>query len=173
MLYMDRTERLFKLGTTCFSGLLIHRSLSRIEQPYTRAMAAAVCSHCLNFLVNGQLWVLMKNFDLVSTSTEEFRDWNRLIARKAETSSSIAAAATYGSLARHELSTTSDLDVRIVRRPGVLNGLRACSLVAALRFRALIRRFPLDIYVVDSTDSLERLRDDEPPILLSNKDDIF
>ncbi|MEK7324059.1 MAG: hypothetical protein AAB217_02235, partial [Chloroflexota bacterium] len=63
----------------------------------------------------------------------------------------------------------SDLDVRLVRHPGAINALRACLLVLRERARATFRRFPLDIYVLDSGAGLSKLRPDEPPRVLINR----
>ena len=62
---------------------------------------------------------------------------------------------------RGEWKETSDLDMRLVRRPGVRNGLRACWFVMKERTRANMRRFPLDVFLLDDFSRLDRLRHDE------------
>jgi predicted nucleotidyltransferase len=72
----------------------------------------------------------------------------------------------YGSLTRGELRPTSDLDVRLIRRPGLVNGLRACWFVLRERTRAHLTGFPIDFLVLDSPRLLKRMRPDEPPLVI-------
>lgn len=167
--YMDDTERWFKFTTDFVLSVLFYVPTSWMSDKRRRIATAMFSAHLTNYLLNGQLCAVLKKFDLILTSSAEFDDWLRLLSRQTQTHSSIAAAAAYGSLSRGTLQNTSDLDVRVIRYPGVLNGIRACIFIAELRLRALLDRFPLDIYVLDDFDSLAEMRDDESPIVLSDK----
>lgn len=165
--YMDPTERRFKISfDIAFSLLFFQLSDGTVR---SRIISAFCGAHVLNFIVNGQLFVLLKNFDLVDIPKEKFERWMVMLGERYERSQSVDAVVVYGSLSRGDLSRTSDLDVRVLRRDGLVNGLVACSITAVFRFKALIHRFPLDIYVLDGTDSLDRLRDDEEPQVLVDK----
>jgi predicted nucleotidyltransferase len=85
---------------------------------------------------------------------------------RAERETSIQLIAIYGSMSRKELSESSDLDVRILRKKGFLNGLKACLFGSFERTRSLFNKFPLDLYVIDSKDHLSKTREDETAIVI-------
>lgn len=173
VVYMDTSERLFKGGTDVVLAALYYLATPRHSDRKRRVVSAILFAHTVNYLLNGQICALLKKFDLLTTSTAQFDYWVQLLRRRTQSHPSIAGAAAFGSLSRGTLDTTSDLDVRIVRRSGPVHGLRACCVVACLRLRALIGRFPLDIYVLDSPEPLADLRSDESPIVLADEANIF
>ena len=125
-------------------------------------------AHTVNFLVNGQIWVVLKHFGGVRHTASEFeREVERLRTHVAR-EPSITYAAAYGSIARGEWKETSDLDVRLVRAPGVGSALRSCWFATRERSRALARRFPLDVYVLDGPESLQKLAERDAPVVLRN-----
>jgi predicted nucleotidyltransferase len=165
MLYMDWTERVFRIGVevalaSVFLFLLVPVGRFPIGWAVTIAFLIA---HTLNFLFNGQMWVVLKHFNLVKHSRAEFDEYLGQLAEKIRTEPSIGRAAVYGSIVRGEWNPASDLDVRLVRRTGVANGLRACWFVLRERTRALLNKFPLDIYVLDGPERLVEMRADELP----------
>jgi predicted nucleotidyltransferase len=123
--------------------------------------AAFLVAHSTNFFFNGQLWGVLKCYDLVRWERPRFEAYVAGMAERARGEPAIQALIAYGSLARAEWNPASDLDARIIRAPGWLNGLRACLFLMGERTRALAARFPLDVYVIDSLDTLGRLRRDE------------
>ncbi|MDS0280783.1 nucleotidyltransferase domain-containing protein [Haloarcula onubensis] len=167
LIYMDNSERILKLTFTIGGTFALSRIFSKNNDGIVKF---AVLSHLLNFLFNGQPWALLKKFDLIETSNETFDYWGRKLKKTGQKHSSIAAVAIYGSQVRGERSPTSDLDVRVISYPGFKNGLAASIVVASLRARAALSMFPLDIYVLDDTDSLDRLREDEDPQVLVDKE---
>ncbi len=161
LLYMDNTERLFKLGLDAVltAGIAY---LLKTWMPWRVALPAAfIMAHTLNFLFNGHLWGILKHYGMVQTTREAFERYVHGLSRRARREQSIQHLYVYGSLARQEWSPSSDLDARLVLRPGLANGLRACWFVLCERSRALIARFPLDLYVIDRSDALHKLRSDE------------
>lgn len=172
MLYMDQTEKHFKLllDVLLFICLyIIINSLSEFSN-YIVFLASILIAHTLNWVFNGQIFVLLKNLKLIKNDSYRFFQYVDDLQSRIENEQSIQSAATYGSLSRNSLKETSDLDVRIIRKSGTLNGIKACFFVLLERSRGLISRFPIDIFVLDSTDSLGKLNDDEPPIILYNSD---
>jgi hypothetical protein len=166
LLYMDLTERRFKLMLdvilTVVGGIILSRWL-----PWPLGgLIAFLIAHTLNFLFNAQLWVVLKHYGLVSHTYETFENYTRDIAKRINAEPSLMYAAVYGSRVRAAWRPSSDLDIRLVRGYGWKNGVRACSFVLIERTRAFWRGFPLDIYVLDSFVPLSRLRADEPPLVL-------
>jgi thymidylate kinase/predicted nucleotidyltransferase len=162
MLYMDPTERRVKLGLNFVLALLFGWLFSRRLAAVPAYGLGLLTAHSLNFLFNGQIFGVLKHFGGVRHTWEEFdREVERLRRRVAE-EPDIVYAAAYGSLARSEWSPTSDLDVRLVRAPGLRSALRTSWFAIRERARANFRRFPLDLYVLDSYASLRRMSEKEP-----------
>jgi len=169
MLYMDRTERLFKLGLDLIGIVFFATLLREFTGVPLTWMTAFVLAHTINFIFNGQMWVVLKFYGVTRTSSV----FNRYVdgfAKRARAEESIVAAIVYGSLVRREWLPSSDLDVRLLRKPGFANGLRACWFLLTERTRAFFYRFPLDAYVIDRVDSLSKLRDDEQGFDLINQE---
>ena len=80
----------------------------------------------------------------------------------------IAAAIAYGSLSRGCYKSTSDIDIRLVPAVG---GWWKTSLYAVwLRLWAFFNRYPLDMYCYDPEVLVKKMRSDELPIMVSEKD---
>ena len=122
--------------------------------------------HTVNFLLNGHFWVLLKHFDIGRNSSEEFDRVLQQLTRATRNEPSIQEAYVYGSGVRGVWSEHSDLDIRVIRRRGMFSALRSCWFVAKERSRALARKIPLDLYVLDDMKLLDRMREDESPIIL-------
>lgn len=162
ILYMDTTEKLFKI----LIDILFFMPIYFVLRSYCllSVSVAIVLAHTINWIFNGQLFVLLKNLKLTKTKSECFIQYLNELKKRIEKENSILAAAAFGSLSREQLKEISDLDVRIIRKRGVVYGLRACFFVLLERSRAFFNKFPLDIYVLDSFKSLTKLN--EQPILL-------
>jgi hypothetical protein len=162
---MDRTERVFKIGIDLILTIILGSLLSLVSgiSWIWAVVLGFLVAHTLNFLFNGQVWVVLKHFDLVSHSQAEFEQYLRLLSERVRAEPSIQWAAAYGSLVRGEWHEHSDLDVRLLRQAGFWHGLRACWFVVAERTRALLSTFPLDMFVLDGSGKLAKLRSDEQP----------
>jgi predicted nucleotidyltransferase len=163
MLNMDLTELCFKLGIDILLTILFSFIFS-IWLPLAFAVLLSFfLAHSINFLFNGQIYVVLKHFGDVSHELSEFTQYILALKSRLSRESSIQWAAIYGSMTRGELKKTSDLDIRLIRYPGFTNGLRACWFILLERTRATLDHFPIDYLVLDSPRLLNRLRPDEPP----------
>jgi predicted nucleotidyltransferase len=166
--YMETAERWYKIVQNIAFAAVVFRWSEGTSVP-----VALVVGHVSGFFLNGQLPVVLKNVGLLETPPELFTRWQRILALCGERARSVSAIGIYGSLSRDELSRSSDLDVRIVRRSGFLSAVEACFLSNVLRLAATITLFPLDIYVVSSAETLGRLRDDESVEVILDQDGVF
>lgn len=172
ILYSDKTEKMFKL---CLDVIFTFIFFRLVFDPsnYINLLLAFLMSHTFNWVFNGQLFALAKNFGIVYNDPEKIIDYAYSVRDRASVEGSISCIIIYGSLVREEIKSTSDLDLRIIRKKGFLNGLRACIFGFKERSRALFYRFPLDMYIVDSSKHLLKLRQDENPVVLYDPDRIF
>jgi len=161
LFYMGWTERLFKIGSELLLIVLFVLVLQTVLSWKIALLVSFLIAHTLNFLFNGQLWAALKCFDLVQTPDDKFFSYIDALAHRARREPSIQALMVYGSLARNEKTLHSDFDARIVRKPGFINGVRVCVFLLCERSRALLTRFPLDMYIVDTPLAFKKLRVDE------------
>ena len=154
LLYMDRTERCTKLGLDLALALLVRLLVGRWLPALAAWAAAVVAAHTANFLLNGHLWGVLKHYGFVRHSRAAFAGYVEGFLARAAREPAIDSVWICGSLSREAWSPASDLDVRLLRRPGRANGARACWFLLRERSRALCARFPLDAYVVDSRQGL-------------------
>lgn len=168
VLYMDRTERTFKLTfnlifTVIFAMLLV----DYVKPLMLSVIIAFIISHTLNWTFNNNLFGLFKTFGNVITPRGKFEEYIKRLQMRIENEPSIVWAGIYGSLVRGEFKETSDLDVRLIRKPGFINGVRACIFVMKERTWANFHKFPLDIYVFDSySELLTKMKQDESPEII-------
>lgn len=171
MLHMDGTELAFKIGLDLVLAVLFSFCLAFWLPAWAAILAGFLLAHTLNFLFNGQIFVVLKSFGDVVHELDEYTRYIQGMKTRLQAEPAIRWAAIYGSMARGELKETSDLDIRLIRNPGFWNGLRACWFVLLERTRAHWRRFPIDFLVLDSTRLLKNLRADEPPLVIF--DEVF
>lgn len=169
ILYMDRTEKSFKILVELILFLPSFLILNYLFKNILLSIFLAfIIAHTLNWIFNGQIGVLLKNLNILSTDKEKFFDYMDNIKEEVVNEESIMAAAAFGSLSRKELKKTSDLDIRIIRKPGHINGLKSCFFVLKERSKASFNKFPLDIYVLDTYEMINihiNIKDEEPVIL--------
>lgn len=162
ILYADQTERAFKVTIdiilTTFFVLFIPLPNSLVS-----LAIAFFISHTLNWIFNGQVFVLAKNIMKLYNEPQNIIDYVNKLKERAIREKSIDCVLIYGSLVRGEIKPTSDVDIRIIRKKGLLNGLRACIFGLEERSRAFFSKFPLDMYIIDSPNHLLKMRNDEIP----------
>lgn len=154
LLYMDRTERLLKLGLDLALVLLVRLLLGRSLPSFAAWAGAFAVAHTINLLLNGHLWGALKHYGFVRCSRRAFAEHAEGFLARALKEPAVESVWICGGLSREAWSPASDLDVRLLRRPGVICATRACWFLLRERSRALWARFPLDAYVVDSRAGL-------------------
>jgi len=170
LLYMDPTERWFKLGLDLVLALIMGAVLALWLPVLPALVLGGLIAHTLNFLFNGQVYGVLKHFGSVRHTWEQFDGEVQRLRRRIAEEPSIVYAAAYGSLAREEWSPTSDLDLRLVRAPGVRSAWRVCWFAVEERTRAFWHRFPLDLFVLDTFASLNRMAENDRPVVLGGSE---
>ena len=157
LLYMDVTERRWKLALDAIVTVGVSLALSLALPPPLAWPLGFLIAHTLNFLFNGQVWGVLKHYGLVRHSQAEFAAYVERFRERVEREPSIRRIVICGSLSRQQWTPSSDLDARLLRRPGAANGVRACWFLLRERTRALCARFPVDIYVLDHDAALQKI----------------
>jgi hypothetical protein len=172
VLEMDRTERYFKIAMDAILTILFSLVLIQWLSSIPSICLGWILAHTINFLLNGQAFVVLKHFGDIRNQADEIEKYISSMKIRMVAEASLQWAGIYGSLSRGEMKETSDLDVRVIRYPGLVNGFRACFFVMGERIRAHVNRFPLDILLLDSPRLLKYLRPDEPPIVIYDASDL-
>lgn len=170
MIGMGITELAFKLGIDIVLAVAFLFLFSIWIPLHWAIIIGLVVAHTINFLFNAQIFVVLKHFGDIIHPISEYEAYIQGIQKRLSDQNSIRWAAIYGSMARGELKTTSDLDVRFIRYPGFMNGVRSCWFTLRERTRAHLSRFPVDFMLFDNPHPLKRLREDESPIVIFNED---
>lgn len=169
MRYMEPGELTLKIVLTLIPSLLIFFLISYAKGSIIlwQVVLVLFLVHTFNWVFNGQIFVLARYLPFNCKMTIEKMDsFIREIHTMSSEMNSLEAVLIFGSLSRGEITSTSDLDVRIMRRKGVIKALKAYMLAVKLRAKAFIRRFPLDIYTFGDMSYLRRSREDEPPVVI-------
>jgi len=79
----------------------------------------------------------------------------------------------FGSIARNNFHDASDLDMVLVRKPGMVNTCRAFKFVLVEKIHALLHKLPIALWVGDSMNLLDRYRADEVPVVIVNENNVL
>lgn len=176
--YMDRGELVFRLLIELIEIAVVIVILMLLIQPeemYSRALmisVSVIIVHTFNWVTNANFHALLlfafpscKNMGEAETT----RYLNQM-ARRLGRYYSITGLAVYGSVARGAWHERSDVDIRILRRKGLIYLAFAVLLTMRERWLALIARQPVDLFLADDVSFLKRMRPDERPIFLIKND---
>lgn len=168
----DRTERRVRIGTEALltGGLWFALgAMGFLLDGTVRFWGVFVAIHSISWFFIGNFWVYMLDSFLwvKNPGIEGVLKYVDFVRRKFVNNDLSEAVLIYGSMCRGMFHGRSDLDLRIIRRPGVLAGLRAVFVGFAVRVPAAMKKIPVDLQVVDSLEFLRRqMRSDERPIVV-------
>jgi len=174
MLMRTWSERLFRFVFELISVLIIFVLFSFYLPQIPAIILSTFIIHTLNWIFNGNLWALLMKDQRFLKSTGRRGNIARKIQflanlKKRATGAfgSIVAVAVFGSLSRAEFDETSDIDMRIIRNSGIFNCVKVNIFAVYLRFVSFIQKIPLDLYVLDGVNQIERhMSLHEPPIVI-------
>jgi len=171
MLYMNRYELLHKLLldavlTICIDFLIPFAGLCSW-------LLAWLMAHTVNAIFNFQPIAVMRHMGVGETDPKHFIDYVSKLHERINGKAFLQGAASYGSLSRGMFKKTTDLDIRFLMVPGILNGVRASNFAFVERVRALLHRFPLDLYAFTLPELLSKMRRDEIPVVFYDPDGLI
>ena len=170
---MERSELAFHLALNLYAAVLIYLILlsgNLFSDQKINILIAALGARTLSYLLNDHFWGgLLVSFPFVKNCGKT-KICQYLIEseKRLSKASSIHACTVYGSIVRGEFHDKSDLDVRYIRKSGIINAIGAASFAARERLIAFFSMIPLDSFVGDTEQFLDKMRDDEPPIIIKD-----
>ena len=172
--YLDRTEMMYRViwEIIPFTFFMCILYLAGSSSWLYSVVLSGFISHSLNWVFNDNFWTcIMFTFPRIMNPGEKITiNYLSGLQRRIDSTDSISGCMIYGSLSRGEWQEKSDLDIRILRKSGSLNGFKAYHFVFKERVIAVFKKQPLDIYLADSTLFLSKMREDEFPIFIKNED---
>lgn len=171
--YLDKTEKFYRIiwelipfCVLCYLFNFLGISL------WVNIFLSLFVAHTLNWMFNDNLWTCIQFTlpNLLNPGNDKTKEYLIKMQKRMLNSDAVAGCMIYGSLSRGVWKDKSDLDIRILRKPGIINGFKAYWTCWIERLIAVKERQPLDIYVADNVKFLRRMRDDEYPIFLKGKD---
>jgi predicted nucleotidyltransferase len=162
MLYMNWRETILKI----LINIIITYVFFLMGLPI---IISLIIAHTLNFAFNGQLFAMYTHMGVTNVNPKEFLEQTILTSKRLKKSNSINAAIAYGSLSRGNFKSTSDIDIRFVPKKGQIHFWRACLFAIKERVLAFLNGYPLDLYVFESKVLIKKMRSDELPIIIYEK----
>jgi len=166
----DRSERYFRIIIELFTLLVIYSILEDIQDSNnykSTFISAVLINHTITWFITGNFWVYMLDSFLWVKNPGIIRiiEFIQKVKLLFVATKSVDAILIYGSMCRGQLHIRSDLDLRVLKTPGLLNGFVALSVGYLIRAYSFFIRMPVDLEVVDSMEFIRKqMRKDERPI---------
>jgi len=159
MRYMTLGERAYKLALTVILAFWLFRLGAH-------PLVAILVGHGVNFVLNGQIPVLMRYVasDIGLTRSKALKSIDKMLYTAGKFG--VVDILIFGSFCRHSMKSTSDLDLRFFHRPDLRSALAAYIYATYIRIWANFNYIPIDVYCFSEPAFLDRMRSDENPALL-------
>lgn len=174
----DLSERLFHHVCEGVVLLTVLGAVYAFGAAATRIMwmiVAGILIHTAWWIINGNCHVcLLDSFKFVKNAgigpILDYICWTR---KWFVGSDRVAAILVYGSFCRRQFHGRSDLDLRVIRKSGLIAILTTMPLAVAVRIVSLVRGIPTDLQVVDNEEFLLRqMRASELPVCVFGSENL-
>ena len=155
--YMSIGEKIYKISITIILTFCINPFIDNIY-------LSLLFSHFLNYIFNGQFYVLYRY--LSSKRTMSYQDLENfiLLIKKLINIFSPKDVLIIGSFSRGKMSKNSDLDIRLFHSGNFFQSLKAYLMATILRTCGLFMRFPIDIFCFSEISFLKKIDPSEIPV---------
>ena len=171
---MDAKERRFRLVLALLLATVFGlRRPGGLLPPPAAAVFGPLAAHSINFTLNGQVWVCCRYCRWYRRDPARVDAWLaativRLRRLDWLGGGAVHRLARFGPRARAGGARTSTSGS--CSRPGRPRGARTNLLLLRLRADAFVRAIPLDLYAYDGVAALDRFRQDEPLLVVLDRD---
>ena len=173
----DRTEKMYRILFTIIFWFLFF-SLFRNRTEWSDSFLLSICfliAHTLNWILNGNIHLLLVHRLMIKkVSKEAAFSYIDGLEERVKGKDWVQYTVIFGSIARASFHGSSDLDVSIVRKPGLRNAF--CSLAFTIKEKKLadFNSIPLELYISDSPEnSIRRFGAEDTPLVISDPEDIL
>jgi len=181
--HADKSEKLYKIFFTVFFWIILFIIFFvRFNFSLTRSIVFGfLVSHTLNWVINNNLFVLLVHrIRWIKTSkpllfSQLFRIQNRL--KRLSNKKWLLYSVSHGGICNGTLNSHSDIDVSLIRKPGLKNMIMSIIFYVKEKKYADLKGVPLDIFICDTPENcINRSKGQKNPIVLfdpENKVDHF
>lgn len=177
--HADRSEKTYKIMFTVVLGsvgaFILHMwfNIGLIKS----LLLSFVIAHSLNWIINNNFFVLLVHrMRWLKTSKKDLFCQLESIERRLEQIKSkdwILYCVSHGGICNGTLNEHSDIDVSLIRKPGLKNMFNAIIFYVKEKKIADFNRVPLDIFICDSPNNcIERSGNQKNPIVLLDHDNL-
>lgn len=168
MLHLDLTEKVYKTSFTIFFTITIFFFL-RI--PF---ICAFLIGHTINWLVNNNFYAIFIHRMMISKlSKGALFEYSQSLSERLTYADWVLYAASFGSICRGGLKDSSDLDISIVRKTGIINGIKGLWFVLKEKKIADYNKIPLELYLNDRPESsIKKFGAEKNPVIIYDKNNI-
>jgi len=158
------------IGKICFEVIVLGIIFSIVAgSVFYKLFISFILAHTFNWIFNSHFWVLGRYIGLTRTNVERFPKYLKGIKNRMQNCSAIESIIVIGGASREKgVNITSDIDMFVIRNRGFLNGLNAILIITRERLLASIVKFPLDLYLYDKIETMEKHRGDEKAFILKD-----
>jgi len=177
MSYMDSSERMWRLFCLAFvtAIFMVPVKIFLSAGWMFSVVISVILAHLVNFVLNAAFWsIAICDLKLFQPKGKRYLyQYLKELRKRATCCDAIMCYCAFGSIARYNFHDASDLDMVLVKKPGMLNAVRVFKFVLAERLYALLHKVPIELWVGDSPKFLNRLRPDEVPVVVINENNIL
>lgn len=172
----DKTEKIYRVSFSIVLFIITFFLFERFSEKSTffHLIISFIISHSFNWIVNGNFYnLLIHRLMIVKLSKDGLFDYIIDFQKRIENKNWILLAAAFGSICKGTIKDSSDLDISIVRKPGLQNAFVAILFSVKEKKLADTKRIPLELYINDSIKkSLKRFSNEKQPLVLYDPDGI-
>ena len=174
MLGMDRSELIFHLAVDILFTILFCSFFNEFFGFCSTLFFSFVLAHTVNWIFNTHFWVMGRYIGISETNEEKVRKYLSEIHDSVRKRPYIDGVIVFGKMTRGgKIQPTSDVDIRFISKNGPMNRLRTNAYGVWQKTKAFFKKFPLDLYILDNCNSLDKMREDEIPIIIFDPDDML
>ena len=170
----DRTEKIYKISFTVVLTVITYSTLNQflIFSNVKLAITSFIIAHTLNWVVNGNFYnLIIHRLLLAQISKEDLFNYLLKLEEKLKDKDWIVYAASFGSICNGNLKDSSDVDISIVRKPGLKNAILAIVFSVKEKKYADFNKIPLELYISDTPEnSMKRFSVEKNPVIVYDKE---
>lgn len=158
ILHADQTEKIYRIFFSCLFSFLMYLILFPFFHELTILLIVSFfLGHTINWLVNENIFsIIIHRLLLKKITKEDFFKYIQLFQKRINNKKCILYSAAFGSMARGELKPTSDIDISIVRKPGILNAINSLFIILYEKKIADFYGIPLEIFLSDTPENSKK-----------------
>jgi hypothetical protein len=164
--YLDLSvnEKIYKI---MFDLSFIVIAMAMVDFSFITILISFLIIHSINWVTNDHFMDNMYHLGLFKMNENKMKKSIMILSKIIAKQDMIIFAGIYGRPARGEpIRSASDIDLRIIIKPGFNRRFKACFLGHYIRSVASFKLIPVDLNIWNNLSDLKRMRKEEKPIIL-------